>query len=119
MTRGRKAFYSKHSANDNMTAFKLFLATLCIATSNGFTTAPARSVLRPLYAEESAEPSGEDAAPEHPEDHALPSEESSDIMNSPAFLKRKVEVLESDLKKLEENMAEVNAVFEANKAEWG
>jgi hypothetical protein len=40
-------------------------------------------------------------------------------MNSPAFLKRKVEVLESDLKKLEENMAEVNAVFEANKAEWG
>lgn len=87
-----------------------------------------RYALRPLYAEESAaeqpeaqdpaEPSGEGAEQPEAKDAASPSEDS-DILNSPAFLKKKVEVLEGDLTKLDEAMTEANAVYDANKAEWG
>ena len=98
-----------------MAAIKLFIATLCITFSNGFITAPTRHALRqsPLYEEssgETAEPSTE------PTNNGG---EESDILNSAAFLQRKVEVLQGDLKKLDESMEEVNAVYEANKAEWG
>ena len=101
--------------NAIMAAIKLFIATLCITFSNGFITAPTRHALRqsPLYEEssgETAEPSTE------PTNNGG---EESDILNSAAFLQRKVEVLQGDLKKLDESMEEVNAVYEANKAEWG
>mmetsp|Transcript_27881 Transcript_27881/g.58559 ORF Transcript_27881/g.58559 Transcript_27881/m.58559 type:complete len:253 (-) Transcript_27881:2488-3246(-) len=57
----------------------------------------------------------EEAAPEA----ELPSEEESDILNSPAFLKRKKEVLESDLAALEKEVDEANAVYLKGKEEWG
>ncbi len=44
---------------------------------------------------------------------------ANDILNSPAFLKRKLEVLQSDLNSVDEKMSAVNSVYEENKAEWG
>ena len=43
----------------------------------------------------------------------------SDILNSPAFLKRKVEVLQSDIAALEKELEEATAVASAAKEEWG
>lgn len=43
----------------------------------------------------------------------------NDILNSPAFLKRKLEVLQSDLAAVDEKISSANAVYEENKAEWG
>jgi len=45
--------------------------------------------------------------------------DASDILNSPAFLKRKVEVLQSDLAALQKEIEEANAVYLAGKEEWG
>jgi len=70
-----------------------------------------------LFAEEEA------AAAEEPVDEpaeapaAVPS--SDDILNSPAFLKRKVDVMKSDIEAAEEKIAAANAVYEENKAEYG
>ena len=44
---------------------------------------------------------------------------AADILNSPAFLKRKVEVLRADVASLEEEIAAVNATYLAGKEEWG
>ncbi len=44
---------------------------------------------------------------------------ANDILNSPAFLKRKLEVLESDIAKIDEKISNANKVYEENKAEWG
>ncbi len=82
--------------------------------------AASRSILRyptPLAAEgdDATEAEAEEAAPEA----ELPSEEESDILNSPAFLKRKMEVLESDLAALAKEVDEANAVYLKGKEEWG
>lgn len=50
---------------------------------------------------------------------AKPSSIGDDILNSSAFLKRKVEVLKSDIEKVNDKISEANKVYEANKAEWG
>lgn len=42
-----------------------------------------------------------------------------DILNSPAFLKRKLEVLKSDLAAAEKNVEATKERLEAGKAEWG
>ena len=72
-----------------------------------------------LYAaaEESDETSS--SSEESTEDDMLPTEDASDILNSPAFLRRKVDVLKSDIAAVEEKIAATNQVLEANKAEWG
>lgn len=49
----------------------------------------------------------------------LQSEGDSDILNSPAFLKRKVDVLNSDLAKIDAQINTANAQLEEGKAEWG
>lgn len=49
----------------------------------------------------------------------LPDEEHSDIMNSPAFLKRKLEILQSDIQKKEEDIAQANEDLARGKEEWG
>jgi len=49
----------------------------------------------------------------------LQSEGDSDILNSPAFLKRKVDVLKSDLAKIDAQINTANAQLEEGKAEWG
>eukprot|EP00581_Thalassiosira_minuscula_P010654 CAMPEP_0183723892 /NCGR_PEP_ID=MMETSP0737-20130205/16670_1 /TAXON_ID=385413 /ORGANISM="Thalassiosira miniscula, Strain CCMP1093" /LENGTH=252 /DNA_ID=CAMNT_0025954311 /DNA_START=46 /DNA_END=804 /DNA_ORIENTATION=- len=74
----------------------------------------------PLHADASPEGEGapEEAAAEEAS-AALPSEDASDILNSPAFLQRKVEVLESDIAAIEKEIEEANAVYVAGKEEWG
>jgi len=44
---------------------------------------------------------------------------ANDILNSPAFLKRKIEVLESDIAKTEEDYASALERLEVAKEEWG
>eukprot|EP00565_Helicotheca_tamesis_P006810 CAMPEP_0185726364 /NCGR_PEP_ID=MMETSP1171-20130828/2368_1 /TAXON_ID=374046 /ORGANISM="Helicotheca tamensis, Strain CCMP826" /LENGTH=262 /DNA_ID=CAMNT_0028394701 /DNA_START=70 /DNA_END=858 /DNA_ORIENTATION=+ len=58
---------------------------------------------------------GEHSGPEY----ELPSEEATDILNSPAFLKRKVDVLQSDIAAVEGEIDESMKLLEAGKAEWG
>lgn len=43
----------------------------------------------------------------------------NDILNSPAFLQRKFEVLQSDMQKAEEALAAAQQRLEEGKAEWG
>jgi hypothetical protein len=45
--------------------------------------------------------------------------ESNDILNSPAFLQRKFEVLQADLQKAEDALAAAQQRLEEGKAEWG
>lgn len=47
------------------------------------------------------------------------SDSSNDILNSPAFLKRKLEVLQSDIAKVEAEIETAKEKVEAGKAEWG
>ncbi|KAL7570352.1 hypothetical protein ACA910_017193 [Epithemia clementina (nom. ined.)] len=61
----------------------------------------------------------EEAPSEFNEEPAPSSSSSSDILNSPAFLKRKLEVLKSDIAKVEADTEETKALLEAGKAEWG
>lgn len=44
---------------------------------------------------------------------------ADDILNSPAFLKRKLDVLKEDLAKIDVDIEEAKATFEANKTEMG
>jgi len=76
----------------------------------------------------SAEGDGEATAAEDGADETKTSSSSSeaptngdatDILNSPAFLKRKVEVLQSDVAALEKELEEATALAASGKAEWG
>jgi len=76
----------------------------------------------------SAEGDGDATAAEEDADETKTSSSSSeapttsdatDILNSPAFLKRKVEVLQSDVAALEKELEEANALAASAKAEWG
>ena len=67
----------------------------------------------PLYAEETS--SNEEAAAADEQAAA----DTTDILNSPAFLKRKVEVLQSDIAAIEKEIDEANTVYLAGKEEWG
>jgi len=44
---------------------------------------------------------------------------ANDILNSPDFLRRKLEVIQSDLAKAEQDLEEAQQRLEAGKAEWG
>jgi len=58
--------------------------------------------------------------PEHTTDElSLPPEEGTDILNSPAFLKRKLELLKEDVTKVENDIEEMTLKVEEGKAEWG
>lgn len=91
------------------------------ASANAAVVSFSRNSVTLLRAEESAEEEGEK------EDHGehtgdawqLPDEEATDILNSPAFLRRKIDVLKSDVEKVEVEIEEANKVLEANKLEWG
>lgn len=73
-----------------------------------------------LFADEAEEGTTEkESNEEHPGDHTLPDESSSDILNSPAFLRRKLDVIMSDMAKAEEELAEAHKQIAAGKEEWG
>ena len=79
---------------------------------NSYTTLYAET---PEEAEATEEPTEETPAEDAPPAAAAP----DDILNSPAFLQRKIDVLESDIKAVDEKIEAANAQYEANKAEWG
>jgi hypothetical protein len=54
----------------------------------------------------------------HAED-AKAASSADDILNSPAFLTRKLEVLKSDSQKIDEEYKAAKAAVEEGKAEWG
>ena len=70
-----------------------------------------------LFVEEGNEGEGEAEDKEEKEEKKASSE--TDILNSPAFLKRKLEVLKSDVASVEEKISNTNKIYEENKAEWG
>ena len=92
----------------------------------GFGTLPhaklaSRQPSSALFSEEaSADDASSDASTSEEEQaESPPSEDTSDILNSPAFLTRKVEVLQSDIAAMEKEIEEANALYAAGKAEWG
>lgn len=79
-----------------------------------------------LFAEEDneTEASGNDEPTEsgetaEPEEAEAASNADTDILSSPAFLKRKIEVLKSDVAATENEIEEARERAEAGKAEWG
>lgn len=50
---------------------------------------------------------------------AEPKKKEMDILNSPAFLKRKLQVLKNDISKVDEKITKANADLEEGKAKWG
>jgi flagellar motility protein MotE (MotC chaperone) len=75
-----------------------------------------------LYAEESEEseaPVEETVAETSEEAPVAAAAADDDILNSPAFLNRKIDVLKSDIAAVEEKIAAANTVYEENKIEWG
>lgn len=53
------------------------------------------------------------------EDETSGVQSTSDILNSPSFLKRKVEVLKSDIENLDDKIQGLQEVYEIGKEEWG
>lgn len=110
--------------------FALVCALSALSCTDAFAFAPSSVALGGrvsnsktiLFAEEEAaaaeEPAAEEPADE-PAEEPAPVASSDDILNSPAFLKRKVEVLKSDIEAAEEKIVAANAVYEENKAEYG
>lgn len=87
-------------------------------SSVGINSWQSQPLVSPLHADESGSAAEEDdGSTETAAEEA--SEEESDILNSPAFLKRKVEVLQSDIGALEKEIEEANTVYLAGKEEWG
>ena len=61
----------------------------------------------------------EETAEEQTEESGDASADPNDILNSPAFLKRKLEVLESDIATADEDLAAATERKEVAKEEWG
>lgn len=119
----------------------LSLLALIACSTEAFTVAPSRSVAASvvqspitytstapttstsLYAEESGEAETETGEGENVEEAAkeepAKSSGSDDILNSPAFLTRKIDVLKSDIEAVNAKIEEQNKIYEENKAEWG
>ena len=98
-------------------------ALLCLEFSLAFSAAPVPAVLTRsgfpststcLFSEEGT--SGEAPQQSNDDDDA---DSSTDILNSPAFLKRKIDVLKSDIAKAEEDIAAAKQRLDEGKAEWG
>lgn len=67
-----------------------------------------------LFAEEEGE-----AGTEAEQAGVSSSDGATDILNSPAFLKRKIDVLKSDIAQAEADIAAAREQVETGKAEWG
>ena len=90
------------------------------APASSLTTSVSQFQYNPtcLFAEEEAEAEAptEEGSPKSSGE--APSAEM-DILSSPAFLKRKIEVLKSDLEGMDTEIEEARVRAEAGKAEWG
>jgi len=98
--------------------------------SSPYTSGFTRSIQKtsPIYTSETSEAdsnSSAEAAAEAAEttkDSTPEAKEVSstdDILNSPAFLSRKLQILKDDLESMDETIASANEELEAAKAEWG
>jgi len=106
----------------------IILASCLVAATSAFSISPSpvksyalsglnhRDAVK-LYAEESSEENTEETSTD--DIPPPPTDGATDILNSPAFLNRKIDVLKSDNAKVEEKMADQNKILEAGKAEWG
>lgn len=102
------------------------LVLTCVDHSVAFSVAPAGCCAQRLssspptstclFSEE--EGAGGEEAPQD-EAPAADADASTDILNSPAFLKRKIDVLKSDIAKAEEDIELAKQRLEEGKAEWG
>jgi hypothetical protein len=54
-----------------------------------------------------------------PREEVAPAAAETDILNSPAFLKRKMDVLKSDIAAIDKEIEEARERADAGKAEWG
>ena len=115
---------------------QLFLLSSIASTFDAFITPPSlhanspvvvastsswqksQPLVSPLHSDATSEDDGQETTANE-EPGSLPSEEESDILNSPAFLTRKVEVLQSDIAAMEKEIEEANTVYLAAKEEWG
>eukprot|EP00980_Cylindrotheca_fusiformis_P011270 scaffold2595_cov107-Cylindrotheca_fusiformis.AAC.3 len=99
------------------------LSLMATSVESFVVTHPSRTAISPasinpststcLHAEDDNE-AGTEA-----ETEAASSSSETDILSSPAFLKRKVEVLKSDIEKAEQDIQAAQEQAEAGKAEWG
>lgn len=110
-----------HNLLPFITLSALFASTCGFTTGGGraIASSPARVAFsrQPTRVYADTKEGGED--PETVGEPLLPDESTSDILNSPDFLRRKVEVLESDIANVQANIDEANAALETGKAEWG
>mmetsp|Transcript_35152 Transcript_35152/g.43017 ORF Transcript_35152/g.43017 Transcript_35152/m.43017 type:complete len:232 (+) Transcript_35152:171-866(+) len=90
------------------------LLVLCLSTS-GVAFTPGRVLLSRHVIHRNM--ANADETTEKPQ--SLPDEDSSDIMNSPAFLKRKLEILQADISKAEEDIENAKKELSKGKEEWG
>jgi hypothetical protein len=70
-----------------------------------------------LYAEESSQETAKQEQQE--QQQSEPKKKDMDILNSPAFLKRKLQVLKNDISKVDDKITKAKADVEAGKAQWG
>ena len=66
-----------------------------------------------------AEEDSETEAAPREEAAPAPAAAETDILSSPAFLKRKIDVLKSDIAAIDKEIEEARERAEAGKAEWG
>ena len=92
----------------------------CVSTTTTTITAPVPfSTSTCLFSEDPAATSDEGNGETVESGEAASTAPEMDILNSPAFLKRKIEVLKSDIEATEKEAEEARALAEAGKAEWG
>jgi hypothetical protein len=109
----RQALFSKMARICFALALLLLRDTEAFTSCKGVTsisTLPTfveRTTLRPLYAEESES------------ETETKKDKEADILSSPAFLKRKLEVLGTDIQQAEDRTQAAKEKLEAGKEEWG
>lgn len=95
------------------------LAPAIVSNSFGIATKPAFIYISTcLHAEEGTGEEYQEPEPKRGETKVGESA-GTDILSSPAFLKRKVDVLKSDIEAADAEIEELTQAVEAGKAEWG
>lgn len=77
------------------------------------------TVIRATAEEKEGETEKEVTAPQEEEKTVKKTSATTDILNSPEFLKRKLEVIKSDIAKAEAELEEAKQRLEEGKKEWG
>jgi molecular chaperone GrpE len=98
-TVGAFAFHAPHLSNPSTSHYDFRTASTCLRAAEDGTS-------------EAAQDKNEKGA-------ATKAAAADDILNSPAFLKRKLDVLKSDIDKTEQDIADAKQRYDEGKAEWG